>query len=927
MKFKNIILFIVLGLFVVQPANVLKADLASDILEKALELAEKKKIKGKILEKFILNNVITVDYEGKEQTYKFNKDITYEVYEDGKVIGDGTWAIKGLMKNSIKLTGYRDIYFQIYKAKDRISTLVNLKKDNDEQTNRKILAVSPVEEFISLVQLKRDEEKRLAEEKRKEEKRLAEEKRKEEKRKEEKRIKEEKKRVAEEKKIALLPAETDLQKAQHFIRNVEAFVKDNKEEFDILEISQFMVDTRSVLDGNLGDDQKKNIKLFIEFTNKSSAFVKFHNDSKNNKIRAKLAKVDKEINLLTDNIGSLKKYLEDNMTSHLVPTILEKIKLSQSVLDNATAFSELENANKSIEVMKTLLKDTQVAVNDANLYISELKEYLQENLTSNMAPSVMKEIEILKTAIANQKLEKLLLANKRAAKFISKILKKSTKTTTPSSDSKTSVKEAKSPIKGSPKEKIIKFLSELNINYSDIKFSRNEEDFIIKDFELDGQTIKEVEFEGLNEIYLEGFIEFIAKGSTDYFNKYYGKFFDKIKLSGINNFKFDGTLVSVKEIGMSNLDFKKFDIIKKLINSKSITEEVKNTISYMMSMSLDDFYMKDITVKDDVGEEFKLSYYQVSKFKELSMDKVLLKNYFMDSNDEQFSVDEIILEKFILDTSSIIAFLNSKGFESNMFSETDYFSYIQNGIKSLRKFEINNISAITNGKKVVDVNNIQFNDIKFDYFGDYGDKKIPISFKLIVDAADFRLSELNPEFKKVADNLKYDSVKLDFGAEWKWNTRRNNLSINLDLGITDAASIKLESSFADLGTDILDLTGAPLGTYLMTSPKIKSLNLSLKDKSLKNRLINLGAEEKDMTSEQFKNFLIQSLEIAVATFTTKNKLIENMEEAITNFINKSDKITLSAKPSEPLSITDLIPYFKEKNAAEIITKLNLKIIN
>ena len=83
---------------------------------------------------------------------------------------------------------------------------------------------------------------------------------------------------------------------------------------------------------------------------------------------------------------------------------------------------------KSIEVMKTLLKDTQVAVNDANLYISELKEYLQENLTSNMAPSVMKEIEILKTAIANQKLEKLLLANKRAAKFISKILKKSTKT-------------------------------------------------------------------------------------------------------------------------------------------------------------------------------------------------------------------------------------------------------------------------------------------------------------------------------------------------------------------------------------------------------------------------------------------------------------------------------------------------------------------
>ncbi len=52
-----------------------------------------------------------------------------------------------------------------------------------------------------------------------------------------------------------------------------------------------------------------------------------------------------------------------------------------------------------------------------------------------------------------------------------------------------------------------------------------------------------------------------------------------------------------------------------------------------------------------------------------------------------------------------------------------------------------------------------------------------------------------------------------------------------------------------------------------------------------------------------------------------------MEEAVTNFINNSDKITLSVKPSEPLSITDLIPDFKEANADKIITKLNLKIIN
>jgi hypothetical protein len=173
MKFKTIILFIALGLFVVQPANVLKADSVSDILGKTLgkgkELIGKQKIKGKKLKAFILNNVITVDYEGKKQSYKFNKN-TYEVYEDGKIVGDGTWAIKGLTKSSIKLSGYRDIYFQIYKAKDRISTLTNLKKDNDERTNRKILGIaSPTDFEKQLAQVEPEKQKALEEKKEAEE--------------------------------------------------------------------------------------------------------------------------------------------------------------------------------------------------------------------------------------------------------------------------------------------------------------------------------------------------------------------------------------------------------------------------------------------------------------------------------------------------------------------------------------------------------------------------------------------------------------------------------------------------------------------------------------------------------------------------------------------------------------------------------------
>ena len=172
-------------------------DAVTKILGKAQELAEKQKIKGKSLTDFITNNVITVDYEGEERSYKFNTDITYEVYVGGKIAEEGTWAIKGLTKSSIKLTGHQDLYIQIYKNKERISTLANLKKKNDSQTNRKILKISSSSDFEKqLAQVELEKQKALEQKKKEEEKRLAKLKAEEEQKQQE----EEEKRIAEEEK-------------------------------------------------------------------------------------------------------------------------------------------------------------------------------------------------------------------------------------------------------------------------------------------------------------------------------------------------------------------------------------------------------------------------------------------------------------------------------------------------------------------------------------------------------------------------------------------------------------------------------------------------------------------------------------------------------------------------------------------------------
>ena len=90
-----------------------------------MEKSDKKKKKwtGKPFSKkklvsFILNNVITIDYDGKKESYKFEKverscqdppcwKFIYEVLEGTKIVGKGTWSfnIKTLNKMLSKKHG------------------------------------------------------------------------------------------------------------------------------------------------------------------------------------------------------------------------------------------------------------------------------------------------------------------------------------------------------------------------------------------------------------------------------------------------------------------------------------------------------------------------------------------------------------------------------------------------------------------------------------------------------------------------------------------------------------------------------------------------------------------------------------------------------------------------------------------------------
>ena len=58
------------------------------------------------------------------------------------------------------------------------------------------------------------------------------------------------------------------------------------QEFDIVKISEFLIATKDILEGNLDVNLKDDLKLFKEFTSSSNKFVNYINDLEKNKFRS-----------------------------------------------------------------------------------------------------------------------------------------------------------------------------------------------------------------------------------------------------------------------------------------------------------------------------------------------------------------------------------------------------------------------------------------------------------------------------------------------------------------------------------------------------------------------------------------------------------------------------------------------------------------
>ena len=240
------------------------------------------------------------------------------------------------------------------------------------------------------------------------------------------------------KKIALIPPKSDLEIAQNFIKDLEKFVEKNPNEFDIMDIAMFKINTKPLSEGVINDEQMGYLDSFRDIVNTSSTFKKFQKTQQDKRIQISLDYVDLLFSELNETLNSIKGgnardtgnredgvgFKETGINISNISSISaslrdEKIKSSELIIKNPQNISQLENLKKELTLLLGSLKAEErrnIAINEAEKKIkvdinraleridkdiNKQKTYLSENLSS-ITPELMTLI------VANvNKLEKI----------------------------------------------------------------------------------------------------------------------------------------------------------------------------------------------------------------------------------------------------------------------------------------------------------------------------------------------------------------------------------------------------------------------------------------------------------------------------------------------------------------------------------------
>ena len=258
-----------------------------------------------------------------------------------------------------------------------------------------------------LIKVKKDEEeKRKLEQAKLEAKRKADE---EKKKLEAEKIKQQK--ALDEKKLSLLSAKPPDEKAKKVLIDIQKFIKNNPDEFDILEISEFFIKTRPILDNSFNEQLEKDLDSLIEYVKKSSKVKSYLKEIEIKEREKDLKYIDETLSLINKQIAKVKNFLYEKPNSIHAENWLNSVKKAKQRLNNSNSLDKILESRNELSILISNQETLVRLTSESEELILELKDYLTENLTTDLTPKILEKIENLKKSIESESYDNLNKAN------------------------------------------------------------------------------------------------------------------------------------------------------------------------------------------------------------------------------------------------------------------------------------------------------------------------------------------------------------------------------------------------------------------------------------------------------------------------------------------------------------------------------------
>ena len=452
-------------------------------------------------------------------------------------------------------------------------------------------------------------------------------------------------------------------------------------------------------------------------------------------------------------------------------------------------------------------------------------------------------------------------------------------------------------------DSIINIFDLLDIQYESVNYVNNS-NLIIKNITIEDINIEELIIENPNEKYFHNI-------NINSFNKYEGKFFDKLIIKNLIPVSIENEDFYIGYLELTKLDLKEIKLLKEMIVGES-TDYVFGIATIIDSISLKTLKMNDVSF------EFETDFYAydsitVNNLKNSSLAELIYKGAKIQRYDEYAELETMEIRNLKFNSPSTYIsefnymehprelFLFFDSLDSFKFENFYQEVYDRNGLSYVATVDTSEISNF----KTKQINGLS----------------IPVSFDNTTSG--ITITTDDQVVKDYFDILGYDELKFDYSTNFKWSPSSEIFTFNFNIGMQEGAEILFKSKFddIDLYTLINDSNTPIILDYLQTTPKISSIDLTLKDKGLTPRMLEYGAYEMGMSSDQLVTFITSQLQ-AYSVYV-ESPLTNQFIISLQNFLENPNSLSFKMQPKASLTYDDILSL--SYNPSLLVEVLNIKI--